>query len=56
MQNDRPDSFRVIGDIAGANGIMHNARFLGTYPGLTNQMLDRKIAVIRDFVLSAVAS
>ena len=56
LKKDRPDSFRVIGDLAGADTIMHTALFLGTYPGLTTEMLDQEIAVIRDFVFAATAS
>jgi hypothetical protein len=29
---------------------MNEAIFLGTYPGLTEAMLDREVTVIRDFV------
>lgn len=35
---------------------MHTALFLGTYPGLTTQMPDQEIAVIRDLVLAATTS
>ena len=31
---------------------MHQAIFLGTYPGLTKEMLAHEIAVIREFVAS----
>jgi CDP-6-deoxy-D-xylo-4-hexulose-3-dehydrase len=50
LKKDRPESFRVAGDLAGADEIMHRALFLGTYPGLTGAMLDYEINVIRDFV------
>jgi CDP-6-deoxy-D-xylo-4-hexulose-3-dehydrase len=47
---DRPSTFRVIGDLAGADRIMNESVFIGTYPGLTSEMLDYMIRVIRDFV------
>jgi CDP-6-deoxy-D-xylo-4-hexulose-3-dehydrase len=50
LRRDRPDSFRVVGDLDGADAIMNQAIFLGTYPGLTRQMLSYEVAVIHDFV------
>jgi CDP-6-deoxy-D-xylo-4-hexulose-3-dehydrase len=38
--------------LPGADVIMNQALFLGTYPGLTQAMLAHEVAVIRDFVLS----
>lgn len=52
LKRDRPSAMRVIGDLSGADQIMHNAIFLGTYPGLTRAMLDYEIDVIRKFVLT----
>jgi CDP-6-deoxy-D-xylo-4-hexulose-3-dehydrase len=49
LKRDRPQSFRVIGDLAGADAIMNQAIFLGVYPGLTQPMLDYMISVITDF-------
>ena len=49
-RQDRPDSFRVVGGLGGADEIMHRALFLGTYPGLTREMLDYEIGVIQQFV------
>ncbi len=46
LKRDRPDAFRVIGDMAGADEIMRDAVFIGTYPGLTKAMLDRVIDVL----------
>jgi CDP-6-deoxy-D-xylo-4-hexulose-3-dehydrase len=39
--------FRVVGDLTGADRIMNNALFIGTYPGLTQEHLDYMIATIR---------
>jgi CDP-6-deoxy-D-xylo-4-hexulose-3-dehydrase len=36
--------------MTGADEIMHQAIFLGTYPGLTKEMLAHEIAVIHDLV------
>ena len=50
LKKDRPQAFRVVGGLVGADEIMHRALFLGTYPGLTQAMLDYEIDVIRQFV------
>jgi CDP-6-deoxy-D-xylo-4-hexulose-3-dehydrase len=41
--------------LPGADAIMNQALFLGTYPGLTAQMLAYEVQVIRDFVKSCSA-
>ncbi len=43
---------RAPGALPGADAIMHEAIFLGTYPGLTAEMLAYEIEVIRAFVAS----
>jgi len=48
LLQDRPEAFRVIGDLAGSDEIMKDTLFLGTYPGLTIEMIEAEIAVIRD--------
>ena len=50
LKKDRPSSFRVVGDMSGADQIMEQAIFLGTYPGLSKSMLDYEIDVIKTFV------
>ena len=40
-------AFRVVGDLAGADRIMNEALFLGTYPGLRPEHLDYMIATVR---------
>lgn len=50
LKKDRPEAFRVTGEMPGADEIMNQAIFLGTYPGLTQAMLDYEIEVIRAFV------
>ncbi|MCP9836564.1 MULTISPECIES: lipopolysaccharide biosynthesis protein RfbH [Synechococcales] len=49
LRADRPDALRVVGDLAGADAIMVDTLFLGTYPGLTAPMLAKEIDVIRAF-------
>lgn len=55
LQRDRPDAFRVIsqaqdGSMPNADEIMHRALFLGTYPGLTSEMLGYMITSVRECV------
>ena len=52
LRKDNPAAFRVVGDLKGADRIMNQALFLGTYPGLTRAMLDYEISVIRNFACS----
>jgi CDP-6-deoxy-D-xylo-4-hexulose-3-dehydrase len=70
MRKDRPESIRLVGShgatlseindasiaaaFPGADAIMNTAIFLGTYPGLTQEMLDYEIQVIREFVSDRV--
>jgi CDP-6-deoxy-D-xylo-4-hexulose-3-dehydrase len=49
LRKDRPGSFRVVSDLSGADIIMNNALFVGTYPGLTPDMLGYIIDTIRKF-------
>jgi len=49
LRKDRPDSFRVAGDLSGADALMNTALFLGTYPGLSRAMLDYEIEIIHQF-------
>jgi CDP-6-deoxy-D-xylo-4-hexulose-3-dehydrase len=52
LRKDRPSSFRVVGEMKGADEIMNSALFLGTYPGLTSEMLAYEIDKIRALVRS----
>lgn len=49
LRQERPDAFRVVGDLAGADRIMRQALFVGTFPGLTEEMVDRMADVILSF-------
>ena len=50
LRNDNPNSLRVIGSMDGADEIMNNTLFLGTYPGMTEAMLDEHVKVISNFI------
>ncbi len=52
LKKDRPAALRVVGDMPGADELMHRALFLGTYPGLTPAMLAYELEVIYEFVRS----
>ncbi|HAO79377.1 MAG TPA: lipopolysaccharide biosynthesis protein RfbH [Verrucomicrobia subdivision 3 bacterium] len=49
LKKQQPGAFRVVGDLAGADRIMNEAVFIGTYPGLTKGMLDYMIETITRF-------
>lgn len=51
LQN--PNAFRVIGDMSGSDQIMNSTFFLGTYPGLTHEMIDFEIQSIALFALNS---
>jgi CDP-6-deoxy-D-xylo-4-hexulose-3-dehydrase len=55
LRQQQPGAFRVVGDLAGADRIMNESVFIGTYPGLTPAMLDYMVETIRRFVKTAVA-
>jgi CDP-6-deoxy-D-xylo-4-hexulose-3-dehydrase len=50
LKAEQPGAFRVAGDLKGADRIMQEGLFLGTYPGLSAPMLDYMIETIRGFV------
>jgi CDP-6-deoxy-D-xylo-4-hexulose-3-dehydrase len=49
LQKDRPESLRLVGSFSGADEIMKSALFLGTYPGLTERMLEYEIEIIHQY-------
>jgi CDP-6-deoxy-D-xylo-4-hexulose-3-dehydrase len=51
-RRDDASAFRVAGELAGADAIMNDALFIGTYPGLTREMIDYQVESIHDFVES----
>jgi CDP-4-dehydro-6-deoxyglucose reductase, E1 len=50
LRKQQPDAFRVVGNLAGADRIMDEAVFIGTYPGLSPAMIDYMVETIRNFV------
>jgi CDP-6-deoxy-D-xylo-4-hexulose-3-dehydrase len=49
LRQDRPEALRVVGNLADSDRIMTNTLFLGTYPGLTTEMVQTEIGVIQSF-------
>lgn len=43
-------AFRTVGPLTGADRLMNEGLFVGTYPGLTTEVLDYVIETINDFV------
>lgn len=50
LKRDRPGSFRVVGNLSGADQLMNEALFIGTYPGLSEPMLAYQIEMVHKFV------
>ena len=50
LTEDNPQAIRKVGELQNSDRIMKNTLFLGTYPGLTTQMLDTEIKVIQSFI------
>jgi CDP-4-dehydro-6-deoxyglucose reductase, E1 len=51
LRKDNPGAFRVIGNLSGADRIMNESIFVGTYPGLTKPMLDHIVETIHRVAL-----
>ena len=51
LSEDRPHSIRIICEMVGSDYIMNNTLFLGTYPGITEQMHMEIIRVLQSFIL-----
>jgi CDP-6-deoxy-D-xylo-4-hexulose-3-dehydrase len=47
LRKERPDSFRVIGTLVGADDLMERALFVGVYPGLSKRDLQKIAGAIR---------
>ena len=50
LKKDNPNAIRVVEDLKGADQIMKQSLFLGTYPGLTKAMLDYELSIIKKFI------
>ena len=55
LKVDRPDAIRLIGSLEGADEIMNRTLFIGTYPGLSSQMIDYMVESTLDFVKCAAS-
>ena len=53
LGKDRPQSIRLANSMEGSDEIMVSTLFLGTYPGLTTEMLKSEIDIISLFVAQA---
>jgi CDP-6-deoxy-D-xylo-4-hexulose-3-dehydrase len=49
LKKNRPEALRQVGDLADSDVIMNSTLFLGTYPGLSAEMLSVEIRVIQAF-------
>jgi CDP-6-deoxy-D-xylo-4-hexulose-3-dehydrase len=49
LRRDKPQAFRVVGELRGADRLMSSALFVGVYPGLTQRMLEFVVSTITDF-------
>ena len=49
LRKQKPGAFRVVGDLSGADRILSEAIFIGTYPGLTQEMLGYVVETVRKF-------
>ena len=49
LRHERPEAIKQIGNLSNSDQIMINTLFLGTYPGLTDEMLESEIKIILEF-------
>jgi len=52
LREDNPEGLRIAASMEGSDEIMNTILFLGTYPGLTEAMLQNEVYVIRNFCLA----
>jgi CDP-6-deoxy-D-xylo-4-hexulose-3-dehydrase len=52
LRKDNPAALRVVGGLRGADRIMNESIFVGTYPGLTRPMLDHIVETIHKVAAS----
>ena len=55
LRKDNSSAFRVVGQLNGADQLMRQALFLGTYPGLTKAMLDYEIEMLKEKLVASEA-
>jgi CDP-6-deoxy-D-xylo-4-hexulose-3-dehydrase len=56
LKHDNPQAIRTIGDMSGADEIMNRTIFIGTYPGLSREMLNYIIESIHAFCSERASS
>jgi CDP-6-deoxy-D-xylo-4-hexulose-3-dehydrase len=54
LKHDRPDALRLATSMEGSDEIMNSTLFLGTFPGLTEAMLQSEIDVINKFATAKI--
>ena len=42
------DAYRVVGELSNTDYIMNNSFWIGVYPGMTNEMIDYMVKVVRE--------
>jgi CDP-6-deoxy-D-xylo-4-hexulose-3-dehydrase len=52
LLDDNTQAIRVVGEMIGSDQIMARALFLGTYPGLTEAMIQSEVEVLSAFINS----
>jgi CDP-6-deoxy-D-xylo-4-hexulose-3-dehydrase len=52
LRKDSPTAIRVVGELEGADALMREAIFLGTFPGLSRPMIDYIVETLHAFVRS----
>ena len=50
LRKDYPEALRVVVEMSGSDEIMASTLFLGTYPGLTKDMLQAELLVIHSYL------
>lgn len=50
LAKDKPSALRIVDELKYSDEIMMNTLFLGTYPGLTREMMKEEIKVITNFI------
>jgi CDP-6-deoxy-D-xylo-4-hexulose-3-dehydrase len=51
LHRTRPHALRLAAELMGSDQIMYSTLFMGTYPGLTQAMLQKELGVIHAFLL-----
>ena len=46
---ENPHAVRVVGSLSGSDTIMNKVLFIGTYPGLNEDMIKSEIEIIKNF-------